>query len=165
MKCRPPTVPRRQRLASLVCLLAFLCGASGVLPELCALMASFDRSHSPLIGAREAGLVVILSHAKNRTPAAPNTPHRHSVVARGLCLLANQNPTQTDHRLEFATGGVSDVSQTSLKLAPRSVCAYSIFNCLALSAIPSVNTSGFWTHARACSPDSLLSTRFTVLLV
>jgi hypothetical protein len=154
-----------QRVASLLCLLAFLCGASGALPELCALVASFDRSHSPIVGARDAGLVLILSHAKNRTNAASTTPHRHGVVARGLCLLANQNPTQTDHRLEFAPGGVSEISQSSFKLAARSAGADSIFNCLALSAVPSVNTSGFWTHAPPCSPDSLLSTRFTVLLV
>lgn len=166
MKRRRPTIQCGRAMAGLVCLLAFLCGASGALPELCALAASLDRSHTPLVGARDNGLVLVLSHVKRGASAATTPRHRHGVVARGLCLLANQNSTQADHRLEFASVGVSESARPGLKLAARAAPGVAVFNCFARAPLPMGKlVAPVRTFAPSCPSHPLLSTRFTVLLV
>lgn len=163
MKRHQPTMQCRLAVAGLVCLLTFLCGASGALPELCTLAASLDRSHTPMVGARDNGLVLVLSHVKGASAAA-TAWHRHSVVARGLCLLAKQNSAWADHRLEFASVSVSESARIGLKLAARAAPGVLAFNYLAAGPMGRL-VAPVCTPGPPCPSDTLLSTCFTVLLI
>jgi hypothetical protein len=156
---------RRQRVASVFCLLAYLLGASGALPELCALAASLDTSHAPLIGVGGDGPVLVLRHQKNAVSATSPVTHRHGIVARYLCALAKENGAQRDHRLEFAPCTVSERPERAAKFSAPAIQVKS-FDCPFHVGHASAETAVSRTRPDSLPrSDSLLSTRFTVLLV
>jgi hypothetical protein len=160
------TIQWSKWFSAFVCLLTYLTGASGMLPEFCALAAKLDGSHTPLIGAQVSQTVLVLSHSKNGVPMSNQVSQQHGLIARCLCVLANQNSTQRDHRLEFASCGVSVNTQNEIKFGiPTSELPSAFDGSLCRSIV--VGVAAIFGSERGIiqPPASLLSTRTTVLLV
>src|SRR5690348_8869778 len=98
----PPSSQGQRRFLALAGLLIFLCSASGVRTELCALAAALDRSHHCIAGFRGDGAVLVLAHWKWPSAALGRPTHQHGLIASALCILARPTSSQTDHRLIFA---------------------------------------------------------------
>lgn len=153
-------------LTGVTCLLAYLCGSLGALPELCALAASLDRSHTPFFAVRDSGTTLVLSHARIGVSSVANGSHRHGIIARGLCVLANADSSSPDHRLEFVSCGKIEApkgdvgsstrtpSSTSVPLPPLPFSSRAVDDSFPPHSITSLAIS-----------ESLLSTRHTVLLL
>jgi hypothetical protein len=166
MKRNAAILPQVRWFAGVVCLVAYLCGASGALPELCALAASSDRSHTPFFAVRDSGMTLVLSHARNGVSNVAKVPHRHGIIARGLCVLANPNSISSDHRVEFASCGTLESPQGKVRLTTPTTQPTSV-----LLPPPLINPlaaeASFFRQIQTSSgiSESLLSTRFTVLLI
>lgn len=166
MTHKQPTFRCGRWFAGFACLLTFLSGASGVLPELCALTASLDRSHTPQTDIQAGGFVLVLSHGKNRAPGNANVIHHHDVVASWLCVLANPNSFGPDHRLEFRSCGTIETFQSRVKLAALTTQSPEVFDSPPRSS--PVAARFLFSQAGpkpTGTPESILSTRFTVLLI
>ena len=152
--------------SAFVCLLTYLSSASGALPELCALAASLDRSHTPLIGACGSEAVLVLSHSKDVLPRSEQVSQRHSFVTRCLCLLENQSAPQRDHRLEFASCGASESAQKGVRITlPITALPLAFEGALCSGAVASAAVHSIFDRGIIHQTASLVSTRTTVLLV
>ena len=146
----------------MICLLAYLSAAAGILPELCALAASFDRSHKALVGICDGARVLVLSHGPSLTAES----HQHGLIAQFLCVLAKQDGALRDHRIEFAACGVSDRSHSKVRLSAPKTLAQLNVSCR-LDINPIVAGIGGSLPERA-SPETtiaIFSIRSTVLLI
>lgn len=100
-----------RRVAGALCALAWLLGASGVLPALAAGVAQLDPQHRVLVARDESGMHLVLNHGGARCH------HRHHLPARMLMLIAApQGDPGADHVLHF--GGTSGQEEADAALLP-----------------------------------------------
>jgi hypothetical protein len=158
MQDRPRNLYRARLLAGILCLLAYSAGSSGTLPQLCALTASLDSSHRARIEFADNAVTVVLSHDQR---VDGDHLHRHSTMARWLCVLADQHSAAADHRLQFCSSGTSESPHKDLKIEP--LLTTLIFESLLLpkDELAQSDPSRF----PSAVAGSLLSAHSTILLI
>jgi len=124
-------IPAKQRLwrfflkkgGALFGLLALLDGPAQFVPELLAVAAAFEGSHTVYVGQTETGCKVILSHQRGQTGRRDydprheptNAAHRHGIGSRLLCTLAGSTQQLSDHVASFSNGSSSESSRVQTK--------------------------------------------------
>ena len=125
------------------------------------LTALADRSHKPLVAVRNGGFALVLSHPGDQSSLA-GAQHSHGLLARCLCVLSEQNPTQRDHQLEFVTTDISENARSKVRPEDYQVTQ----SLMPLSLCPRAFPDALSSSTRAASRSAaILSTRFTVLLI
>jgi len=114
MRVRKPSRFRPRQLAAFVCAIAYLFGGMELLPELLALSASLEGSHSLQLTHSGAQVQIILGHQR-RGPGTPSPEeilvagsHRHGVASRVFCLFAERTPARPDHVASFGTSSLCE---------------------------------------------------------
>lgn len=110
-----------RRFSALVCLFAGFAGSLGVGPELLALAAWMEGSHSVLIRQGSEQVSLVLRHARQTSDASSDVTkqlseldHRHGLASQFLCLLSSSSKDMdADHVACFA--GASGLEQRNLK--------------------------------------------------
>src|SRR6476660_2966307 len=112
MRVRKPSRFRPRQLAAFVCAIAYLFGGMELLPELLALSASLEGSHSLQLTHSGAQVQIILSHQLERAGKVPPplaaASHRHGVASRVFCLFAERTPAPADHVASFDTSSLCE---------------------------------------------------------
>jgi len=171
-----PGIPLFARFGGLVCLLAVLAGPAGILPALLAAGAALEGSHTVHLSRVEGTCHLVLSHERGTTGCsgydARHNPgsgiHRHGIVARALCLLAEPAGVEPDHVADFSIGPAGEKLSSSV-LRPAKFGQSSIV--LLQQFVARVPTSDFVKSVLLlnCGPPEgaffVRSLRSTVLLV
>ena len=132
------------RIASVICLGAYLCGAMEFFPEVLALVCSMDPSHTVYVIRGESDLRIVLSHEKGRTTGEEYRPdqdpssgvHRHGLAASVVCSLARNPDAGMDHEALFGVGGLFEATDDD-----------------PLKARPMPPLAGFWMACVLSEPD------------
>jgi hypothetical protein len=95
-----------QRLAALLCLAAFLCGTSGVLPAFIILAGQLDDDHHVVVSSFAEKLQIRFHHAHDAVPAA-------NAAGKGR-LDESRSDSPADHVIEFVSPGDSLLQLPSL---------------------------------------------------
>lgn len=117
---------RIRRFAALVCAAAYLLGGIEVFPEVLALGAWLEGSHSVGVALGADQVTVVLSHSRAgaHSYSGANPVHHHGPVARVICLLATSQ-TRPDHVAAFSPTQLSEsaraVSNVTAKQALRNI--------------------------------------------
>lgn len=98
-----------RRVAGALCLVAWLLGASGMLPALAAGLAEIDPQHRVFVERDEHGLRLVLNHG------GAVRHHRHHLPARVLMLgAAPQSNPGADHVLSFGGSSAQEGADAAL---------------------------------------------------
>lgn len=164
-----------RRLAAVACLLAYLVGGFGLAPEVLALAAWMEGSHTVAVGAGQDEVSIVLKHGYTRPAVAAafaeqraaNQPHHHGLASRLVCLIGSAySPRENDHVASFTIPSGCErraLHEDSLRVSkpvplqircPRSYSFAAIFAPRAASVFASFSSS---------SP--ILATGTTVLLI
>jgi len=114
MRVRKPSRFRPRQLAAFFCAIAYLFGGMELLPELLALSASLEGSHTLHLARSGARVQIILSHQRERPgTGCPEeilvaASHRHGVASRVFCLFAERTPARPDHVASFGTSSLCE---------------------------------------------------------
>jgi hypothetical protein len=102
-----------------VCLLAYLCFATPLMPVVTAMAAWFDGEHHVSVSMERDGARVILSH--DASDPRKDLTHSHCLVSHALTLLAEPaGPEHTDHVLNFQTTSSTMLRSATLRTAVQS---------------------------------------------
>lgn len=95
-----------QRFTALLCISAFLCSASGLLPALTMFVGQLDDDHHVLVGSSGERLQIRFHHTHHANPTAK--------AARAVMLDDSRLDSPADHVIEFASAGDSVLQLPSL---------------------------------------------------
>ena len=166
MKGRHAKLLQSRWVAGVFCLLAYLGSGSGVLAEVCSLAATLDQSHQAMVGVHQNARVLLLRHSQDGNSGAVALSHRHGLIAGSLCLLANQNSSQKDHRLEFAPCSVTENPQSKPNVSTATARVTPAVGFTVPVSLVSAKAALLLPDQRPPAlANSLLSTRVIVLLV
>jgi hypothetical protein len=165
-----------RRAAALACAAAYLFSGTETLPQLLALGAWLEGSHTVHVGRSQGQLSAVLSHERGvpgglgRTPRHPTETrlHRHGLGARIFCLFTDRTAPETDHVATFAAplackrpGGASKMKfQAGQAGMPAAL--------LNLGAIPAGSEVSSFARATLAAPrpaDSLRCLRSIILVI
>jgi len=107
---------RTRQIAAWMCISAYLCGGSELLPELLALSASMEGSHVVHLARKAEQVEVVLGHQRAgegleveaASSKRTSLSHRHGAASKLFCLLAERIPANTDHVASFAITSVCE---------------------------------------------------------
>ncbi len=172
-----PGRPAFRRVAALVCMGACLLGQTETLPQVLALGAWVEHSHTVQVAQANGQVTVVLSHQRGSplrpdfTPRhqAGNPRHRHGPAARLFCCFASSPASRADHTASFASGAICESAQGVIKVpathsdTPVVVLSSAMFSSeLGVSKpLPSPTR----IRARLRPPASLELLRATVLVI
>ncbi len=114
-------ISARSPIEALLCLLAALMGPAQLLPDLLALGAALENSHTVHVGSDGSGLHLVLSHERGQPGRPDYTPrhhpldtrHRHGLAAGLLCVLAANDVGEPEHSAFFASGSILELSRNA----------------------------------------------------
>lgn len=133
MQCASTMARTRQGLAALLCLTAFLCGTSGVLPAFITLAGQLDDDHHVVVSSFGEKLQIRFHHAHATVPAVN--------AAGEVRLEASFSDSPADHVIEFASAGDSLLQLPSIATLDHSLLALSV-----------VKGARFVSATRSCLP-------------
>lgn len=115
MNSRRPVQKALHRVAALICIAAYLCGAAQVVPDLLALGARLEGSHIVQILSDQNCVTVVLAHFQTQPIRQRSTLenqrekiiHSHGAAAWALCVLSSGG--SADHVASFS--GTSHLGQ------------------------------------------------------
>jgi len=120
---------RAKQIAALLCVATYLLGATELLPQLLALGASIEGSHTVYLGRGHEKLQIILKHESGRnlgssaTAGQPNSTilHRHGGASRLFCLFAESTQARSDHIAYFSVSSLCENRGESVKTTGKNL--------------------------------------------
>ncbi len=118
-----------RRVAAVGCAVAYLAGASETLPQLLALGALLEGSHTVHVSRDQGQISIVLSHerggARERCVGSAALRHRHGPAAHVICFFATHSVSLADHVANFATVSACEQSgsKSTLRFASGPVVA------------------------------------------
>jgi hypothetical protein len=151
---------------ALACLIAYLLGVAPLASEFAYLAAYLDGSHQVLIETGGAEIHLTLRHHSTAVAVQGRSrSDRHTATAAVLCGLWGSMTSSFDHHLEFVNSGPVERAAAS-KL---SISSPRVTGATALIPIDCPKREPVIWRSDACPsplvPNSILSTRVTVLLI
>ena len=123
------------RLVAVLCLLAYLFGATPLLPMGTALVAWLDGDHYVSLNTQDNGLKIVLHHDNANTRTA--LTHSHCLVAGALVLMSKPScSSEPDHVLSFRNGSSTALREVSAPLLSSRLQAQIAPSLAALSLAP-----------------------------
>ncbi len=172
-----PGRPAFRRVAALVCMGACLLGQTETLPQVLALGAWVEHSHTVQVAQANDQVTVVLSHQRGSplrldvTPRhqAGNPRHWHGPAARLFCCFASSPASRADHTASFASGKICESAPGVIKVpATRSDTLAAVLSSRMFSGAVGIPKS-LPGSTRICGhlrpPDSLALLRSTVLVI
>ena len=165
-----------RRAAGLACVAAYLVSGTETLPQVLALGAWLEGSHTVHIVRSQGQITTVLSHERavpGRPGSAPRPSaqkglHRHGLGARVFCLFADQTAPTADHVASFAAASAcvrpSGKSNTQLQAGLAKMPAAPV-NLAAIPAAPELCRLARTALAMPRPADSLRFLRSTVLVI
>jgi hypothetical protein len=119
---------RLRQIAALACALTYLFGGMELLPQLLALAASIEGSHTVRLTRSGEQVLIVLSHESGGPGLGPfaGVPHRHGAASRIFCVLAERTTARPDHVAAFAASALCENRGGATKVNIKSPGARSL---------------------------------------